>query len=157
MKRLTDKKESFNPAQLTGLEQRMALLTSFLDTRTGSSPQADRFAAGQLTIIDLSDPFIDPASACGLFEIITRLFIRAEVGTGKVLIVDEAHKVSHHEICPRIVHPPPSSLVSLSTQKRIRPDEMFVDAGARTTTSGYAVDNQHARRALSFPIRVTTC
>lgn len=73
----------------------MALLTSFLDTRPRASSQTDRFAAGQLTIIDLSDPFIDPGSACGLFEIITRLFVRAEVGTGKVLIVDEAHKVSN--------------------------------------------------------------
>lgn len=96
MKRLDDKKESFNPAQLTGLEQRMALLTSFLDTRPRSAPQTDRFVAGQLTIVDLSDPFIDPASACGLFEIITRLFVRAEVGTGKVLVVDEAHKVTRH-------------------------------------------------------------
>ncbi|KAF8558824.1 hypothetical protein OG21DRAFT_1474654 [Imleria badia] len=93
MKRLQDKKESFNPAQLTGLEQRMALLTSFLDTRRSTgNPRTERFAGGQLTIIDLSDPFIDPASACGLFEIITRLFVRAEVGTGKVLVVDEAHK-----------------------------------------------------------------
>ena len=97
MKRLEDKKESFNPAQLTGLEQRMALLTSFLDTRPRSIPRTNRFAAGQLTIVDLSDPFIDPASACALFEIITRLFVRAKVGTGKVLIVDEAHKVSHLE------------------------------------------------------------
>lgn len=97
MKRLEGKKETFNPAQLTGLEQRMALLTSFLDTRPRSNSQIDRFAAGQLTIIDLSDPFIDPASACGLFEIITRLFVRAEVGTGKVLVVDEAHKVSNHD------------------------------------------------------------
>jgi hypothetical protein len=53
-----------------------------------------RFAAGQLTIIDLSDPFIDPASACGLFEIMTRLFVRINAGTtGKVLVTDEAHKV----------------------------------------------------------------
>lgn len=100
MKRLADKKESFNPAQLTGLEQRMALLTSFLDTRPRTSPRAERFAAGQLTVIDLSDPFIDPASACGLFEIVTRLFVRAEVGTGKVLVVDEAHKASDHETIP---------------------------------------------------------
>ncbi|KAF8138654.1 hypothetical protein EV363DRAFT_538664 [Boletus edulis] len=92
MKRLEGKKESFNLAQLAGLEQRMALLTSFLDNRPHFTPRTERFAAGQLTIIDLSDPFIDPASACGLFEIVTRLFVRAEVGTGKVLVVDEAHK-----------------------------------------------------------------
>lgn len=90
MRQLDVKKESFNNMQLAGLEQRMALLTSFM--KPNMKPQT-RFAESQLTIIDLSDPFIDPASACGLFEIITRLFVRADVGTGKVLVVDEAHKV----------------------------------------------------------------
>jgi len=75
----------------------MSLLTSFMDKKsrvsTSRAYQPSRFAAGRLTIIDLSDPFIDPVSACGLFEIITRLFVRADVGTGKVLVVDEAHKV----------------------------------------------------------------
>ncbi|KAG1832977.1 hypothetical protein EV424DRAFT_1622478 [Suillus variegatus] len=89
MRQLDVKKESFNNMQLAGLEQRMALLTSFMNPNM--KPQT-RFAESQLTIIDLSDPFIDPASACGLFEIITRLFVRADVGTGKVLVVDEAHK-----------------------------------------------------------------
>lgn len=69
----------------------MTLLQSFIAPRTYS--QLPRFAPGQLTIVDLSDPFIDPAAAGGLFEIITRLFVRADVGTGKVLVVDEAHKV----------------------------------------------------------------
>jgi hypothetical protein len=90
MRQLEVKKESFNNMQLASLEQRMALLTSFMNP--DMKPQT-RFAESQLTIIDLSDPFIDPASACGLFEIITRLFVRADVGTGKVLVVDEAHKV----------------------------------------------------------------
>lgn len=89
------KKKTFNPAQLSGLEQRLSLLVSFMakNPHTKSARQSSRFAAGRLTIIDLSDPFIDPASACGLFEIVTRLFVRAEVGTGKALVVDEAHKV----------------------------------------------------------------
>ncbi|GBE79348.1 hypothetical protein SCP_0205460 [Sparassis crispa] len=85
---LDDRK--FNPAQRAGLEQRMALLKGFIDTKAGHRKK--RFAAGQLTIIDLSDPFIDPAAACGLFEIVIRQFVRAHVGTGKVLVVDEAHK-----------------------------------------------------------------
>lgn len=94
MARLDERKTNFNSAQLTGLEQRMALLTSFMNPNaTSTSQDHPRFTAGQLTIIDLSDPFIDPVSACGLFEIITRLFVRADVGTGKVLVVDEAHKV----------------------------------------------------------------
>jgi hypothetical protein len=92
MSALEDSKKDFNPAQLSGLKQRMSLLTSFL----GKSPKrrhVSRFAAGQLTIVDLTDPFIDPSCACGLFEIVTRLFVRSEVETGKVLVVDEAHKV----------------------------------------------------------------
>ncbi|OCH90737.1 hypothetical protein OBBRIDRAFT_834829 [Obba rivulosa] len=88
--KLEDCKQDFNPAQLAGLKQRLALLEGFIDT-TGSR-QTPRFKAGQLTIIDLSDPFVDSAAACGVFEIITRLFIRADVRTGKVLVVDEAHK-----------------------------------------------------------------
>ncbi|TFK29354.1 hypothetical protein FA15DRAFT_610541 [Coprinopsis marcescibilis] len=93
--RLEEHKQKFNPAQLAGLEQRMALLMSFLepeDVRKRSTKTKVRFAAGQLTIVDLSDPFLDEGAACGIFDIMTRLFVRAEVNTGKVLVVDEAHK-----------------------------------------------------------------
>lgn len=88
------KARNFNPAQAAGLDQRLALLRSFM-VKGGSrvSEITSRFAAGQLTIIDLSDPFIDPDSASSLFEIIVRLFVRSEVDSGKVLVVDEAHKV----------------------------------------------------------------
>lgn len=85
--------------QLSGLEQRMWLLKSFM--KKSYESDTPRFAPGQLTIIDLSDPFIDATSACGLFEIIVRLFVRAEVGTGKVLLVDEAHKVGSRCGCRR--------------------------------------------------------
>ncbi|KAH6915303.1 hypothetical protein BKA70DRAFT_1511736 [Coprinopsis sp. MPI-PUGE-AT-0042] len=94
MKKLDESKLKFNPAQLAGLEQRMSLLMSFLETdeiRKKYKDQA-RFEAGQLTIVDLSDPFLDEGAACGIFDIITRLFVRADVKTGKVLVVDEAHK-----------------------------------------------------------------
>lgn len=53
-----------------------------------------RFASGQLTIIDLSDRLIDNYIASALFDIVVRNFERADVGTGKVLLVDEAHKVT---------------------------------------------------------------
>ncbi|KAI0742148.1 AAA-like domain-containing protein [Irpex lacteus] len=91
MDRLEEKKQSLNPVQLNGLKQRMELLQTFLDKSKKSTPPS-RFAKGQLTIIDLSDIFIDPHSACGLFEIVTRLFVRAKLDTGKLLVVDEAHK-----------------------------------------------------------------
>jgi hypothetical protein len=75
-------------------DQRLSLLESFLEHNSAKA----RFKAGEVTIVDLTDPFIDAAGACSLFEIITRLFIRAEVGTGKVLVVDEAHKVRRVDI-----------------------------------------------------------
>jgi hypothetical protein len=94
-------KKHFNPAQLRGLQQRMSLLTSLMEkpkwgwngNGNGKAKKTDRFVAGQLTIIELSDPFVDSDCASGFFEIVTRLFVRANVGTGKVLLVDEAHKV----------------------------------------------------------------
>ena len=79
------------PTQITALTQRMELLEPFISKEDSVAPS--RFAAGQLTIIDLSDPFIDAAQACSMFEILVRLFVRSTVDTGKVLVVDEAHKV----------------------------------------------------------------
>lgn len=116
LQKLEVHKQKFNPAQLTGLEQRLSLLSAFLvdpksttitKKKTPSAPVKDkpsRFQPGQLTIIDLSDPFLDTASACGLFEILVRLFVRADVGTGKVLVVDEAHKVCVQFLCETLTH-----------------------------------------------------
>ncbi|TFK76039.1 hypothetical protein BDN72DRAFT_831482 [Pluteus cervinus] len=84
-------KEGFNPKQKSALAQRLSLITSFLNPAP-SGEQTRRFASGQLTIIDLSDPFIDAASACGIFEIMARVFQRERIDTGKVTVVDEAHK-----------------------------------------------------------------
>jgi hypothetical protein len=38
--------------------------------------------------------FISPSSACSLFEIALKLFNKAELGCSKVVVLDEAHKVS---------------------------------------------------------------
>jgi hypothetical protein len=86
-------KKKFNPEQLSGLEQRMLLLESFLEKGSKRISVETRFKEGQLTIVDLTDPFIDAGHANALFEIMTRLFERAIIDTGKVLVVDEAHKV----------------------------------------------------------------
>jgi hypothetical protein len=104
MKQLEEKKKEMNPAQKAGLKQRLELLQTFTrQTRSLPSTMAsrntlimkeeERFVSGMVTIIDLSDPFIDPALAGAIFEICIRLFQRARVDTGKVLVVDEAHKV----------------------------------------------------------------
>ncbi|KAI0321868.1 hypothetical protein OF83DRAFT_1080696 [Amylostereum chailletii] len=99
MRRLEKLIEDMNPMQKASLKQRMELLRVFTQTTSSVSSKPilytmskDRFAQGQITIIDLSDPFLDPPAACGIFEIILRIFDRADVGTGKVLVVDEAHK-----------------------------------------------------------------
>ncbi|KAG9018997.1 hypothetical protein FRB90_007377 [Tulasnella sp. 427] len=86
--KLAEKAEGFNPAQKAMCEQRLSLLESFLEVGVGRP----RFKAGEVTIVDLTDPFISSAGACSLFEIITTIFIRADVQGGKVLVVDEAHK-----------------------------------------------------------------
>lgn len=115
LKNLNEKRKSFNIAQQAGLAQRMALLESLMDpTRTHT--RASRFEAGQLTIVDLSDPFIDSSSACGIFEVVLRLFTRTEVGTGKVLVVDEAHKV-RSEICISSIAVEVSDLQYLSSNE----------------------------------------
>ncbi|KAG8687703.1 hypothetical protein FRC08_011845 [Ceratobasidium sp. 394] len=138
IRQLDIQRKNFNHAQSAGLEQRMALLNSFLDpsSRNGStssvrrasiistvsasvtSRRASRFAAGQLTIIDLSDPFIDPASAASLFDIILRLFVRADVGTGKVCVVDEAHKYLSTDAGKGATSELTQSLLSLIRQQR---------------------------------------
>lgn len=102
MTKLDECREIMNPAQKAALKQRLELLQTFTrptgkhsshkSRNTVSVKNDERFAAGMLTIIDLTDPFVDPALAGAIFEICIRLFQRANVDTGKVLVVDEAHK-----------------------------------------------------------------
>lgn len=80
--------------QKSALDQRLALLKSFIQgPGVNSTMSQPRFASGQLTVIDLSDPFIDAAAAASLFEIVMRMFVRADTQGGKIIVVDEAHKV----------------------------------------------------------------
>jgi len=54
---------------------------------------------GTLTIIDLTDPVIDPDSACVLFDICLAIFVEQTKG-GKVVALDEAHNVRPSPIFP---------------------------------------------------------
>lgn len=49
--------------------------------------------AGSLTIVDLSCPCVTPESACSLFNICLSLFLEQEACHGRVVALDEAHKV----------------------------------------------------------------
>lgn len=51
------------------------------------------FEPGSLTIVDLSCPFVDEAAACALFNMCLTLFLESRRDTGRIVALDEAHKV----------------------------------------------------------------
>jgi len=73
------------------LNQRLDLLESFLDL--DGSTTSPTFAAGEITIIDISCPFVDASTACVLFKIGMGLYLESDSTTGKAIVLDEAHKV----------------------------------------------------------------
>ncbi|KAF2175168.1 hypothetical protein K469DRAFT_724395 [Zopfia rhizophila CBS 207.26] len=79
----------FNPAQLNMLEMRLGLLESFLDL-SNSCPEP-RFQPGEVTIMDMSCPFIDANTACILFKIGLKKYLESS-SPGKMIVLDEAHK-----------------------------------------------------------------
>ncbi len=52
------------------------------------------FEPGSLTIVDLSCPFVDESAACAMFNICLALFLEERGDTGRIIALDEAHKVS---------------------------------------------------------------
>ena len=57
------------------------------------------FEPGTITIVDLTDPFINPSSASALFDIALSLYLETEIPSGKLLVLDEAHKVIPIVLC----------------------------------------------------------
>ncbi|KAI5805464.1 hypothetical protein DFH27DRAFT_512420 [Peziza echinospora] len=85
-------KTKFEPLQRRMLQQRLDLLESFLDLEN-DVPVKIGGDDGELTIVDLSCPFVDEASACVLFNICIGLYLSgSEPNSGKVIAMDEAHK-----------------------------------------------------------------
>lgn len=87
-------KEGFTKDQKVPLNLRLELLESFM-TEGNKNLKFDPFKTepGTLTIVDLTDPFIDPTSACALFDICLSLFLENPPKNGRVVALDEAHKV----------------------------------------------------------------
>lgn len=87
--------EKLSAEQKGPMNLRLQLLESFMDTQNTS---VDDFkpAAGSLTIVDLTDPFIDASTACTLFDICLSLFLEDTSSAGRVIALDEAHKVLHN-------------------------------------------------------------
>jgi len=48
---------------------------------------------GHLTIVDLSCPCVTPENACSLFNICLSLFVEQSSAGGRIVALDEAHKV----------------------------------------------------------------
>jgi hypothetical protein len=81
----------FNPTQVNMLQMRLGLLESFLDL-DNTCPES-HFKEGEVTIMDMSCPFVDANTACILFRIGLHQYLRSGA-TGKIVVLDEAHKVS---------------------------------------------------------------
>jgi hypothetical protein len=90
--------QQFARAQDGPMKLRLDLLESFMKRSTkfpgriAANKENDFLTgtAGSLTIIDLTDPVIDPDSACVLFDICLSVFIQ-QTACGKIVALDEAH------------------------------------------------------------------
>lgn len=88
--------EESPPKKSKGLSGQGQLLRWENEQKEKRAAQPDIWAsgAGSLTIVDLSDPFVDETGACDMFNICLELFLENH-GKGHTLIaLDEAHKVS---------------------------------------------------------------
>ncbi|KAF1349920.1 hypothetical protein BDV97DRAFT_352752 [Delphinella strobiligena] len=93
-------REMFNPSQKQMMDIRFNLLESFLDMasiNSGKQVKPNRIDVfspqpGTLTIVDLSDPFLDASTACLLFDICLSLFEERRPQSGMTVALDEAHK-----------------------------------------------------------------
>ncbi len=93
---------AFSRDQTGPLKLRLQLLESFLDQkqkrRQGASGASLsniwNFEPGSLTIVDLSDPFVNENDACALFSICLTLFMESRGQAGRIVALDEAHKVN---------------------------------------------------------------
>ncbi len=87
------------PTQLGPLELRLDLLESFLAIPKSNLKKLKRKgnswtpATGKLVIVDLSCPFVDPDTACALFGICLGVFLEQKMDIGRIVALDEAHKV----------------------------------------------------------------
>ncbi|KAG8831139.1 hypothetical protein FRC17_003588, partial [Serendipita sp. 399] len=82
--------QEFNKSQSAMLQLRLDLLNSFL--QGDGSDLTSFFKPGRLIVVDLSDPFVDGITAAMLFDICLGLFIEWKTATGKLIVLDEAHK-----------------------------------------------------------------
>jgi hypothetical protein len=98
----------FTPQQKGPLHLRISLLEAMLlecqsSKRLWAASIKEHFKAGTLTIVDLTDPFINASSAGALFDMALSLYLETEIPSGKLLVLDEAHKVRFPQIGVNVV------------------------------------------------------
>jgi hypothetical protein len=79
-----------NPTQVNMLQMRLGLLDTFLDLH--STCAESQFREGEVTIMDMSCPFVDANTACLLFRIGLQKYLQSGAA-GKMIVLDDAHKV----------------------------------------------------------------
>ena len=84
-------KQKFEPLQRTMLDMRLDLLESFLDL-SGTYKDDMLFNPGEITIMDMSCPFVDVNTACIMFKCGLQRYLQSKA-SGKLVVLDEAHKV----------------------------------------------------------------
>lgn len=93
-------RQGFSAMQNGPLNLRLQLLEAFLADRNQSKESSalldDVFksAIGTLTIVDLSCPFVNENDACALFTVCLSIFMEHRSECGRIVAIDEAHKVS---------------------------------------------------------------
>lgn len=96
--RLAHSQDTFTENAKAPLELRLQLLRSVLLADNQSQKTMETYEEiwdpkpGTLTIVDLSDSFINENDACALFSICLKLFMTGWQSTPRIIALDEAHK-----------------------------------------------------------------
>ncbi|KAH7101569.1 hypothetical protein BKA62DRAFT_770583 [Auriculariales sp. MPI-PUGE-AT-0066] len=104
--------EDLNPMQRAMCKLRMDLLDAYL--RPNSANLKSYFASGHMVLVDLTDPFLDGLTAAILFDIVLGAFMQWQTPTGKIVVLDEAHKYLTNNDSARLTR----SLASIIRQQR---------------------------------------
>lgn len=101
-----------SPAQKIPLGLRLDLLEEFIEEQTlkikaNATPRKKgndwEPVSGRLTIIDLSCHFLDVSTACTLFDVYLGVFLEQKLDIGRLVALDEAHKVCRHPFPPPVM------------------------------------------------------
>ncbi|KAL8766352.1 MAG: hypothetical protein Q9203_006369 [Teloschistes exilis] len=86
--------EKSPPKKLKGSSGQREMLRWENEQKEKRAAQPDMWAsgAGSLTIVDLSDPFVDETGACDMFNICLELFLENHRKGHTLIALDEAHK-----------------------------------------------------------------